>query len=180
MDALNLEKYEQAILFFAHTCNNLHLGKTKLMKLLYYLDFDHYERFDVPVTGDTYFKYPHGPVPSSAETVIDVMEHRGLLEKNTAVRGNYRQHRVNPLVAYDLSVFTDTERETLLKVCERWSIASLSVIEGQTHLEAPWLAVEDWGEIPYEYAYYRNTFGAPDLSDEEGGYISPEMVSSRM
>jgi len=177
MDALNMQKYEQAVLFFARTCNNTHLGSTKLMKLLYYLDFDHYEQYNEPVTGDAYFKYPHGPVPSSAETILDSMVGRGLLERGFPWRGPYKQHRVTPLVEYDLSVFTDTEREVLHRVCERWATATKQQIEDQTHREAPWLAVGDWEEIPYEYAYYRNTFGVPDFADEESEYIDADALA---
>lgn len=60
MTAFRKDKMEQAILYFCERINNVHLGKTKLMKLLYYLDFDHMEEYGTPVTGGTYKKLPHG------------------------------------------------------------------------------------------------------------------------
>ena len=41
---INQEKYRNAILFFASRIQNGTLGKLKLMKLLYYLDFDFFEK----------------------------------------------------------------------------------------------------------------------------------------
>jgi hypothetical protein len=46
------EKLIQAILYFA--LNTQHLGKTKLFKLLYLLDFDHFRHTGRSVTGMEY------------------------------------------------------------------------------------------------------------------------------
>jgi len=43
MVKINEKKYKNAILFFAHKIRNGTLGKLKLMKLLYFLDFDFFE-----------------------------------------------------------------------------------------------------------------------------------------
>lgn len=48
MGKLDERKYQRAILYFVAACNNEHLGKTKLMKLLYYLDFQCYPYCVVP------------------------------------------------------------------------------------------------------------------------------------
>ena len=72
------EKLQQVILYFLEHINNVHLGRTKLMKLLYFVDFDHYEAHGVPVTGATYRKLPHGPYPDKVEKLIQMMEKRGL------------------------------------------------------------------------------------------------------
>jgi hypothetical protein len=66
--AYSADKMQQVILFFLERINNVHLGRTKLMKLLYYVDFDHYERHGRTVTGAAYRKLPHGPVPQEAKT----------------------------------------------------------------------------------------------------------------
>jgi len=41
----NKNKMKQVILYFLEHINNFHLGKTKLMKLLYYVDFDNFEKY---------------------------------------------------------------------------------------------------------------------------------------
>ncbi len=60
LTAYSSKKMEQAILFFLEHINNVHLGRTKLMKLLYYVDFDHYEKYGRSITGAEYHKLPHG------------------------------------------------------------------------------------------------------------------------
>lgn len=81
----NKEKMRHVILYFLEHLNNFHLGRTKLMKLLYYVDFDNYEKYGAPVTGANYRKLPLGPVPDEAEGLIDEMESSGEVEQIKAV-----------------------------------------------------------------------------------------------
>jgi hypothetical protein len=60
------EKLINAILCFAHETQCL--GKIKLFKLLYLLDFEHFRQTGRSVTGLDYQAWKFGPVP------IDVME----------------------------------------------------------------------------------------------------------
>jgi hypothetical protein len=39
------EKLQQVILYFLEHINNVHLGRTKLMKLLYFVDFARSKKF---------------------------------------------------------------------------------------------------------------------------------------
>lgn len=56
------EKLINAIIYFAN--NTRHCGKTKLLKLLYFLDFMHFKRTAKSVTGLDYFAWEMGPVPA--------------------------------------------------------------------------------------------------------------------
>src|SRR5947207_7601192 len=75
------EKLQQVILYFLEHINNVHLGRTKLMKLLYFVDFDHAEKYGRPVTGAVYRKLPHGPYPKDAEKLIARMVKTGLVKE---------------------------------------------------------------------------------------------------
>lgn len=163
---LRRDKLEQVILFFLHHANNDLLGKTKLMKLLYYADFDHYERHQQPITGARYRKLPHGPVPDEAWEVLDalVADGRTRLDVVPTQRGD--QHRYRPIVDVDTSVFAESELVVLNAVAERWSLATTEEIEQAAHDEPPWVAVHDSAVIPYHLAFYRNTFGGMDMDDE--------------
>jgi uncharacterized phage-associated protein len=57
----NREKLINAIIYFLS--NTRHCGKTKLCKLLYYLDFIHFKETGRSVTGQDYFAWQFGPVP---------------------------------------------------------------------------------------------------------------------
>ena len=55
------EKLINAILYFAH--NTRYLGKIKLFKLLFLLDFEHFRQTGRSVTGLEYRAWKFGPVP---------------------------------------------------------------------------------------------------------------------
>ncbi|MEQ8187150.1 MAG: Panacea domain-containing protein [Candidatus Eremiobacterota bacterium] len=56
------EKLYNAIIYFLK--NTKHCGKTKLFKLLYYLDFLHFRETGKSVTNLDYYAYPFGPYPT--------------------------------------------------------------------------------------------------------------------
>lgn len=164
---LRKDKLHQAILFFLHHANNEHLGKVKLMKLLYYADFDHFEKYDDSITGARYRKLDHGPVPDDATTALDALTATGKVAPRSVRMGKATQERFDPIDEPDLSVFTAQEMDTLHEVVRRWGEHTTRQIEAATHGEPPWIAVK-WNEvIPYHLAYYRNNHGAMDLDDDE-------------
>jgi len=154
---MNREKLQNCILYFLEHINNVHLGRTKLMKLLYYVDFDHYERWERSVTGAVYRKLPHGPVPQEAKAVIDAMVRGGAVRQLRAQRGDFEQYRLLTLSAqFDPRVFSGDELETLEQVAERWEHATAAQIEAASHREAPWLATAPRAVIEYELALLRS------------------------
>lgn len=167
------EKLETAILYFLDQANNGHLGKTKLMKLLYFADFDHAEQFGAPITGARYRKYPQGPVPTEATTVLDDLARNGQIQVEERPTGPYTQFRYSALTQPNMRVFGDTERGVLEDVVARWEFVPLTSIVAATHSEAPWLAVGMHEDIPYHLASYRRSLGAryPGAPASVGGHL---------
>jgi len=160
------EKLQQVILYFLERINNVHLGRTKLMKLLYFVDFNHFGKFGRPVTGAVYRKLPHGPYPKNAEQLIKRMETQGLVKQVRVPLGEYAQHRLITLGAkFDPTVFTGAEMQTLEVVAAEWGDATAAQIEAATHAEAPWACTRDGQEIDYELAEYRTPIGAEPLDE---------------
>lgn len=62
------EKMLNAIIYFAKNTNIC--GKTKLLKLLYFLDFRHFKQTGRSVTGLAYYTWPMGPVPKGLYTEL--------------------------------------------------------------------------------------------------------------
>lgn len=151
------EKLEAAILFFIERANNGHLGKTKLMKLLYYADFDHMERYGEPITGARYRKCDQGPVPCEALDILQNMEVQGKIRVEQHDRGLYVQFRYQSMSKPNLELFSDSEMATLEQVVDRWGHEPLSRIVAATHAEAPWLSVRLREIIPYSLAHYRSS-----------------------
>ena len=57
MAKIDEKKYRNIILFFANRVRNGTLGKLKLMKLLYFLDFDFFEKYGKSISGDEYLRF---------------------------------------------------------------------------------------------------------------------------
>lgn len=145
------KKLENAILYFVTECQNQHLGRTKLMKLLYYLDFDHFERELKPVTGARYRNLEHGPVPVEAPMMIRALENSDMLDvEETSTFHRFRAHQ-----SPDLSVFTESELETMRNVAATWRDASTRDIEDASHAEAPWRLTAHRDDVPWEFARMR-------------------------
>lgn len=170
MSAINTdyseEKLQQVIVYFLEHINNVHLGRTKLMKLLYFVDFDHQEAHGHSVTGATYRKLPHGPYPDKIEKLIKKMESAGLVRQVKVAHRGLAQTRLLTLGAkFNPAIFTGTELQTLERVAADWADATAAQIEAATHREAPWAGTADGKAIDYEMAEYRRAIGFEPLDD---------------
>lgn len=160
------EKLQQVILYFLEHINNVHLGRTKLMKLLYFVDFDHYEAHGKSVTGATYRKLPHGPYPDKIEKLITKMEKAGLVREVKVNHGGYAQHRLITLnCRFEPRKFSATELQALERVAADWADATAAQIEAATHREAPWAGTQAGKKIDYEMAEYRRAIGVEPLDE---------------
>lgn len=168
-EEFNIDKLQHAILFFIETGDPGTLGKTKLMKLLYYADFDHYAARDESITGSAYRKLPRGPVPKAAFSVLDGMVEAGLLDVEDVYTPSFVRKKYTPKHPFDRSLFTEDELTTLHAVAERWKTVKTEDIVAASHDDPPWNAVSMGSDIPYHLVYYRNSYGEMDLDDDEIG-----------
>ena len=166
--AINEAKYENAILYFVSQVKSSTLGKVKLMKLLYYLDFDHFEQFNDSVTGDEYLRWDMGPVPASAEAVITTMVNEGKLqvkEQNIGLPNLWTKYTT--LQEYDVQVFSSIELETLHVVAEKWNYHSGREMINAVHGEPPWLETAPYEVIDYRLALKRSGKDSESLEVEQ-------------
>ena len=159
---LNKEKYKEAVLYIANTLKKIE-GMKKAYKLLYFLDFDFYEAYGKPFTGEKYKSLQMGPVPMYFTGIIDelIKEKKIRLEKK----------RMSPTHEYDAIVyqplkkptfrFSTQEKKMLNRIIRLYGSRTGKELEKLTHSEAPYNAVELHQVIPYEYSIYRDT---PDLT----------------
>jgi uncharacterized phage-associated protein len=164
MIKLNEQKYRNIILFLAKKCDHGSVwGKKKMYKLLYYLDFDFFEKFEKPITGDVYHRLQMGPAPSYFDAIVDEMIKEGKLKLTKRKSGlGYNDAFVyQALQDPDLSVFNKEEIKMLKRIVKKYGKKTGTQLENLTHKEAPYLAVNDGEEIPLELAHYRGTdFGS--------------------
>ena len=157
---INKEKYKAVILFLANKIQNCTLGKVKLMKLLYYADFDFFEKTDKSITNDVYVRLPLGPVPQNAEEIIDEMVSDGLIkiERQRMSVGMNDRLLIIPLKGMNLALLSKEEIEMLENVSQKWEKFSGNEMRDASHGEAPWIATKPNCIIDYNLAYYRNKY----------------------
>ena len=157
-----------AILFFCGRIRNGTLGRTKLAKLLYYLDFDHYEKQGQSVTGAEYLHWARGPYPKQMRGELRNLVGVAIEEEVEQV-GPYHQYAYRLRRGQDpgLNVFSKEELVTLYEVSEKWERQTAAEMVAATHGEAPWIATGHNELIPYEYAYYRRRHDAVEDSEDE-------------
>lgn len=163
------DKYKQAILFVLNSkANNGLLGKVKLFKLLYYIDFDHYQAFNTPITGDTYYKRQYGPVGVNAEDLLQEMQAEELIAIKRRSVGNYEQYVFKALADPNPPEYWGkSEFEVLNHVVDTWTNHRTGEIVTATHGEVPWRAVDISEEIPYSLAYHRHQVYEYSASNDE-------------
>jgi len=67
----NPDKFKQVLLYVLDKVGGKpNVGETVLHKLLYFIDFDYYERFEETLMGATYIKNHHGPTCVELESIL--------------------------------------------------------------------------------------------------------------
>jgi len=156
------EKLINAIIFFSRRTQ--HCYKTKLIKLLYFLDFEHYKEVGRSVTGLKYYAWKMGPVPTELfEELDDPAED---MRSNLKVTQETYRHSsgeercqvsIKPISEFDQSLFSKREMRLMERLVERYhSQLSDDMITATHELGLPWHRVYNeqkrrQEEIPYSY-----------------------------
>jgi len=157
--ALAVKKYKETILYLCDKLGGEIRGKKKLAKLLYYVDFDHFEKNHKPLIGETYRALPVGPFPETMTKIVNsLIKEKKLQFKKEKEKENFLPTEIYKCVAKPESkIFSKQEKEILDRVVKLYGQLSGKQLEDLTHAEAPYLATEPKKEIAYELAYYRGT-----------------------
>lgn len=162
------EKLINAIIFFSK--NTSQCGITKLMKLLFLLDFEHFKLTGRNVTGQSYYAYPKGPVPGEIHSELSSDFDGDLAESiniTAEPAGPYIRYTVLPKRDFDESLFSKRELRIMHGLADQYRAQSAKQMVDVTHAEnGVWDRVYADGEgkfqhIPYELAL--DEAATPDL-----------------
>jgi uncharacterized phage-associated protein len=157
---MNEKKYKNLILFFANKIKNGTLGKLKIMKLLYFLDFDYFEKYGKSVSGDEYLRFDYGPVPKMAKRILEKMDGKDIKITKMKIGSGYNdQQLIEPMRDFDISLFSKEELLMMEETAGKWEKFSGTEMKNASHGEAPWIATKPNGVIDYNLSYYRNKYG---------------------
>jgi transcriptional regulator with XRE-family HTH domain len=166
----NLEKFKEVLLYVLDKVGSKsNVGETVVYKLLYFIDFNFYEKYEEQLIGATYQKNRYGPTPIEFKKIVDKMIENEELVKVENSYFNYPQTKYLPLRKPDLSKLKANEIAIIDDVLHKLSDMNASQISEYSHNDVPWLTTEDGGIIEYEPVFYRT---APYSVREYGADIS--------
>lgn len=151
-----IEKFREIFIYILNQVGaKSNVGLTVLYKLLYFMDFDYYEKHEEQLMGLTYMKNTFGPTPREFQTVIDQMIADGDIDEVKTKHFAHQQKKFLPLRQPHLSKVTGQEMSMIDSVLKRYSDYTASKLSDLSHEDTPWQMAEDKEDIDYEYAFYR-------------------------
>src|ERR1700722_5215573 len=170
----NLKKFKEVLLYILGKVGaQPNIGETVLYKLLYFIDFNYYEKYEEQLIGATYIKNHHGPTPIEFQAIINEMIENKEIE---IVKSKYFQHLQKKYLPHrepDLSVFNAKEIKLIDDVLQNLSSMNASTISEYSHQDVPWMVTSDRQKIDYESVFYRT----PAYSVREYSEVQSEWVN---
>jgi len=160
----NREKLLNALVFFSK--NTKACGKTKLFKLLYFLDFIHFRETGKSVTGLHYYAWDKGPVPQDLFHELkrpdpDLKETIVLLEQSED-----EDNKLCQIIAkkpFDAKFFTKREMKIMKDLSFIFRDALAKNMVEITHLPgAPWDKTMNAYSADSGHSFRRNPAGCSD------------------
>ena len=153
----DLAKFRQVLLYVLYRVGGRpHVGETVLHKLLYFIDFDYYEKFEENLAGVTYIRNHHGPTVQGLGEILQQMQKQKLV---MAVKNKYfsrTQKKYLALVAPDLSLLSAREIMHIDEVLAFLGNKNARDLETYSHGDMPWRATSHGEVISYELVFYRD------------------------
>jgi uncharacterized phage-associated protein len=135
------EKLLNAVLYFAK--ETIYLNLTKISKLLYYLDFEHFKKTGCPSIGLDYYSFNNGPVPR--DFWLEIREGNtpeDFASKLSFIRNEddpYKEVTIKAIAQPDLTVFSPREVKLLQWLAEVYKEARGKDMTEVSHLpNQPW------------------------------------------
>lgn len=145
-------KLAELVLYIAHRCQeDERFGSVKLAKILYYCDFEAHRRFRKPITGATYVKMDHGPVPSGWRNARRSLIKDRKAEVVMRPVHDFHEDRLVPTNG-DVELgtsFSAEERDLIDEVIESMRSMSGKEASDRSHGEFGWQSAEFYDPIPY-------------------------------
>lgn len=153
----NIEKFKQVLLYILQKVGaKPSVGITVLYKLLYFIDFDYYEKYDQQLMGLTYFRNTHGPAPREFKKVVEGLVSEGDIVEVKSKYFNKEQKKFIPRTEPDLALLNGTELEMVDSVIDRYADKTAKELSDMSHRDMPWMAAKPMKNLEYEHAFYRS------------------------
>ncbi|MGB1204986.1 MAG: type II toxin-antitoxin system antitoxin SocA domain-containing protein [Chitinophagales bacterium] len=155
--SLKTKKFKNVLLYLLEKCvgrPNIDIGM--LNKILYFADFNYYELYEEQLTGATYRKILHGPMPEKLDAILQKMIAKDEIQSLKIKYKDTKQIRYFPLVKADLTALKASETSVIDHVIEQFANFSATAMSDYTHGDMPWTASKEGEILNYELVFYRD------------------------
>jgi transcriptional regulator with XRE-family HTH domain len=157
---VNPEKLREVLLYVLEKVGaKPNVGETVLYKLLYFFDFDYYEKYGESITGLSYVRNHFGPTPV-LKTFASIVESMKDADELEVIETPYFSHKLKkylPTVKPSLDKLSAKELDHINDEILRLADKSATELSELSHLDIPWLASKDKEVIDYQLAMYRTS-----------------------
>jgi len=143
-------RFRELILYVAwRSMDDRDFGAVKLNKILFYADFNAYEKWAKPISGQEYQKLEFGPCPRRLLAVQNQLLDEGDADWQIAEVGNYTQRRLVPLREPNVEAFTAEEIALVDEVIKQLRGCNAKMVSEMSHDFIGWQLAELGETIPY-------------------------------
>lgn len=163
-----VEKFKEVLLYILERIGaRPNIGEAVVCKLMYFIDFDFYEKFEEQLIGAKYIKNHFGPTPVAFPEIVAQMEQDGDLTRVTKKYFQHEQKKYLPRRSADLSIFSAQEKELIDWEIERFKDFNATKMRDYSHRDVPWIGANDLQLINYEAVFSRtDEFSVRQYDDE--------------
>jgi len=152
----SVEKFKQVLLYIISKVGSRpNIGQTALYKLLYFIDFDFYEKNQKYLIGATYIKNTHGPSPVSFAKISRELESKGLLVEVNSKYFGYDQKKYLVTSEPCVSFLSAIELKHIDDELEKLASKSAKELSELSHMDTPWKVAKDKQILNYRHVFYR-------------------------
>ena len=134
------------------------IGMTAIYKLLYFIDFDYYEKFEEQLMGAVYIKNHFGPTPIMFTKIVEEMKAKNEIEevKSKFYDREQKKYFLNPDYQVDLTPLTAQEIKHIDWELRRLADKTAKELSELSHEDMPWRAAKMGERVEYNGVFYRD------------------------
>lgn len=161
------DKFKEVLLYILSKVGaKPNVGLTVLYKLLYFIDFNYYEKYEEQLIGATYIKNHFGPTPIYFSKIIEDMKQKNEVEEVKSQYFLHDQKKYLPKRPADLSKLSANELQTIDQVLSQLSDKTAKELSDYSHEDVPWKTAIEGKPIDYEAVFYRtDKYSVRDYGD---------------
>ena len=152
----NVEKFKQVLMYVVNKVGSKpNIGQTALYKLLYFIDFDFYEKNQKYLIGAKYIKNTYGPTPVSFAKITRELEKNGELVEVNSKHFSYDQKKYLVTSEPNVSLLSAQELKHIDDEIVRLASKTAKELSDLSHKDTPWKVAKDRQELNYRHVFYR-------------------------